>query len=164
MLQAQGIIPKRRPSVTTNTYDRPSPSKNDTKKGERRAKRRSITKEPSIVRQCKKAIKRDEVTRLRVSIQIVASSHQRLTSDFLDASRNKSQTSSADCVKLRRLGGRISNLSFAPPQRSSTSLNDSFRPQLQVYHISFMYNPTHTIFDVVYISHHNFSNWLKPVL
>ncbi|KAF9787885.1 hypothetical protein BJ322DRAFT_588943 [Thelephora terrestris] len=68
MLQAQGIIPKRRPSVTTNTYDRPSPSKNDTKKGERRAKRRSITKEPSIVRQCKKAIKRDEVTRLRKQV------------------------------------------------------------------------------------------------
>jgi len=69
MLQAQGIIPKRRPSVTTNTYDRPSASTKGSIKSERRAKRRSITKEPSIVRQCKNAIKREEVTRLRKQVK-----------------------------------------------------------------------------------------------
>lgn len=69
MLQAQGIIPKRRPSVTTNTYDRPSRSMNDPTKGERRVRRRSITKEPSIVRQCENAIQRDEVTRLRKQVK-----------------------------------------------------------------------------------------------
>jgi hypothetical protein len=66
MLQAQGIIPKRRPSVTTNTYDRPSHLTNGPMKGEKRVRRRSIPKEPSIVRQCENAIQRDEVTRLRV--------------------------------------------------------------------------------------------------
>ncbi|KAF9652647.1 hypothetical protein BDM02DRAFT_3108719 [Thelephora ganbajun] len=69
MLQAQGIIPKRRPSVTTNTHDRPSLSMNDPTKGDRRTKRRSITKEPSIVRRCENAIQRDEVTRLRKQVK-----------------------------------------------------------------------------------------------
>lgn len=133
MLQAQGVIPKRRPSVTTNTYDRPSPSTNSPTKGERRAKRRSITKEPSIVRQCENAIQRDEVTRLRVSIQISASSHQRLIPDFSDAFRNKSRTSSAESEKLRKSSGKTPILSSALHQRSSTSHNDSFRLQLQLY-------------------------------
>jgi len=69
MLQARGIIPKRPPSVTTNTYDRPSLSANDPAKGERRAKRRSTTKEPSIIRRCENAIQRDEVTRLRKQVK-----------------------------------------------------------------------------------------------
>ena len=70
MLQARGIIPKRPPSVTTNTYDRPSLSSNDPIKREKRSKRRSITKEPSIVRQCENAIQRDEVARLRVRMNL----------------------------------------------------------------------------------------------
>ena len=83
MLQAQGIIPKRRPSVTTNTYDRPSPSTNDPIKGERKIKRRSMTKEPSIVRQCENAIQRDEVTRLRVRMIICYSGRPSLISNML---------------------------------------------------------------------------------
>ena len=107
--------------MTTNTYDRPSLSANDPIKRERKAKRRSLTKEPSIIRQCENAIQRDEVTRLRVRVIVCSSSHPHLISDLF---RFLQQRQVKDLQRRLREAEKVKREDIKPAIRTTPEVID----------------------------------------